>query len=407
MNFFESFAIAINAIRINKMRSLLTMFGIIIGISSVIAVVALGNGTEAAIGKEFESIGVKRIYITTDWDKDILTKDYMNHEDVNVIKNALKKDIKASSVSINFNGSVNNKTTKKEVNVSANGVSSNYQKIENLKIVKGRFIIESDINSKRFTTIVDEGLAKQIFGRTDVIGEKLVVKKGTSNLTFVIVGVYEEPKSMFSNAFGYSPPKNIYVPFTTVEKVLGIGDRVYGIDINLNKDAKVKEVISNITNLLERRHKVIGSDKYKGYSAEQNLESISKVLGILTAVVGAIAAISLLVGGIGVMNIMLVSVTERTREIGIRKALGARHKDILTQFLVEAVIISAIGGIIGTLLGILFSHILSSFVKVPPSTDIKTVAIAWLFSAGVGIIFGLYPANKASKLDPIDALRYE
>jgi putative ABC transport system permease protein len=159
--------------------------------------------------------------------------------------------------------------------------------------------------------------------------------------------------------------------------------------------------------LIERRHGNEGEDKYIIQTAEGELQSINKITGIITVVIGAIAAISLLVGGIGVMNIMFVSVTERTREIGIRKAIGARRKDILLQFLVESVIVSGIGGIIGTVLGLGLAVIVSSFIKIPPSVSMGTIAIAWLFSAGVGIFFGIYPANKASKLDPIDALRYE
>lgn len=407
MNFIESFKISLNAIWVNKMRSLLTMLGIIIGISSVIAVVALGNGSEAAIGKEFESFGVKRIYITTNYEKDLTRKDYITHEDMNALERAFKDKISALSQSINTSGSVNNRSTKKEVSVVINGADVDSLELFSIELKEGRYVMESDILSKTNITIIDESLALDIFGRTDVLGEKIIVNRGGASFTYIIVGLYEPPKSSLNNAFGYTPPKQIYVPITTLEKSLGIGDRVYGIDINLNMDADVQTTIDDMSRFLERRHKTIDSGNYMGYSAEQQLDIINNVLGILTGVVSAIAAISLLVGGIGVMNIMLVSVTERTREIGIRKALGARHKDILMQFLVESVIISGIGGVIGTLLGIVFSYILSAVIKIPPSTDIVTILIAWIFSAGVGIIFGLYPANKASKLDPIDALRYE
>ncbi|MGB3367464.1 MAG: ABC transporter permease [Acidaminobacteraceae bacterium] len=407
MNFIESLKISLNAIWVNKMRSMLTMLGIIIGISSVIAVVALGNGSEAAIGKEFESIGVKRIYITTNYEKELQRKDYITHEDMNSLERVFKDKITALAQGVNTSGTVNNRTTKKEVSVNINGADTDSMDLLNVELLKGRFIVDADILSKTSVAIIDESLAIDIFGRKDVVSEKIVIDRGGSSFTYVVVGIYEMPKSSLNNAFGFTPPKNIYVPMTTLEKSLGIGDRIFGIDINLSNDADVDKAIEDMTMFLERRHKAVGSDNYIGFSAEQQLDIINNVLGILTAVVSAIAAISLLVGGIGVMNIMLVSVTERTREIGIRKALGARHKDILMQFLVESVIISGIGGIIGTLLGIGFSYGIAYMIKIPPSTDVKTVVIAWIFSAGVGVIFGLYPANKASKLDPIDALRYE
>ncbi len=184
-----------------------------------------------------------------------------------------------------------------------------------------------------------------------------------------------------------------------------MGQYVYYTEINFHADVSSEEMIEEITTVLERRHQ--NENKYQGFSAEGQLEMVNSIMGILTAVVSAIAAISLVVGGIGVMNIMLVSVTERTREIGIRKALGARHKDILMQFLVESVIISTLGGVLGTLLGIAFGYGVASFIDIPPATSPGTILIAWLFSAGVGIFFGIYPANKAAKLDPIEALRYE
>ncbi len=405
MNFIESFMVAVGAIWVNKMRSLLTMLGIIIGVSSVIAVVALGQGSQAMISNEFEQLGVKRVYITTNWRENPTAKDYFNKDDLDGLRRAFGDEINALSSQLQESGKL---TLKKErMGVYLYGVNEEFNRIDKIELLQGRYLIDSDMKAKREVVVIDEDTAIKVFGRTNVLGERIMIQLRYRNIAPVVVGIYETPKGAFSNMPGMESPSNLYIPVSTMEKILGIGDRVYGIEINVKEDVNVQDTVDKIISFLERRHNNSGENKYIGYTAESQLEIANRVTGVLTAVVGAIAAISLLVGGIGVMNIMLVSVTERTREIGIRKAIGARHGDILMQFLVEAVIISGIGGIIGTVLGVLFSLVVSAFIKVPPTVSIGTILMAWLFSAGVGIFFGIYPANKAAKLDPIDALRYE
>lgn len=406
--FQESLKIALGAIWVNKMRSLLTTLGIIIGISSVIAVVALGDGLKSSVAKEFENIGVKRIYMTMNWEKTIQDRDILTHKDYEALIRAFSEDIKASTVTYSQGGKVIDQNKgKKEIDVQLIGVNGEYPDIEPLDMTGGRFLMESDVVSYRPAAVVDVGLAKRLLGREAVAGERITVQLNSQSLSLVIVGTYSPKSSSINNAFGYVPPAMIYVPITTLEKTLGLDDFVYGIDINLQAEADPVATIDRMKAFLARRHNTVGEDKYMGYSAEKQLEFANNFTGILTLVIGAIAAISLVVGGIGVMNIMMVSVTERTREIGIRKSLGARRQDILTQFLVEAVIISVLGGIIGTLLGVGFAYGLSTLIKIPPHVGIGTILVAWLFSAGVGIFFGIYPASKASKLDPIEALRYE
>lgn len=404
MNVLESIKVALNAIWVNKMRSLLTMLGIIIGISSVIAVVALGQGSKDMIGKEFESFGVNRAYLGYNWRENITNRDIYTHEDVATLRRVFEKEIDALSPGFDINGEVI--LGRKSESVYLHGVNEEYNKIGKKEMIEGRFLIDADIKGKREVAVISDEMAISLFGRTNVIGEKLLVKTRSRNISLIVVGVYKEKQSLFSG-FGGEMPKDIYSPISTIEKMFGIGDKVYGIEMNLKSSVDIKETLDKMIKLMERRHGNIGKNKYRSYSAESELQTVNKITGIMTTVVGAIAAISLLVGGIGVMNIMLVSVTERTREIGIRKAIGARHKDILFQFLIEAVIISGIGGIIGTVLGIGLSFILSSFIKIQPTISITTIVIAWVFSAGVGIFFGIYPANKAAKLDPIEALRYE
>jgi putative ABC transport system permease protein len=407
LNFRESISIAIKAIWINKMRSLLTMLGIIIGIASVIAVVALGNGTESAINGEFESFGVNRVYLFHNYQEEITTKDQMTKEDYNSIRRAMYDKIEHGSITFNKNGTMVNKLTKKEVDLTLNGVNEEYDSLGKIEVIEGRFLSDSDLQSKRQVAVIDDELAMEIFGKKDVVGSKIVTKMNSQNMTFIVVGVYEKPKSMFSGMGGMEEPKNIYVPLSVIEQTLGLGNYVYTIEISLKSTENIESDMEQITSLLERKHGNVGEEKYRILSAEGQMEVVNGIMGMLTLVIGAIAAISLLVGGIGVMNIMLVSVTERTREIGIRKALGAKHKDIMMQFLVESIIVSGVGGIIGTLLGMGLAQIISAYIQIPPSTGVGTIAIAWIFSAGVGIFFGLYPANKAAKLDPIEALRYE
>lgn len=404
MNIIESIKVAINAIWVNKMRSLLTMLGIIIGISSVIAVVALGEGSNKMIGKEFESFGVNRAYLGMNWRENYTGRDIYTYEDIDALKRGFEDEITAISPIFNTSGEI--VVGRKSENVYINGVNEEYNLIEKKEIINGRYLLEADVKAKREVAVIDHEMALGLFGRTDVVGEKIIVDTKNRKVSFLIVGIFKEKESLLGG-FGGESPKYIYVPISTVEKMFGIGNRIYGIELNLKNGINIQDTLDKMIKLVERRHDNVGEDKYWSYSAESELQTVNKVTGIMTMVVGAIAAISLLVGGIGVMNIMLVSVTERTREIGIRKAIGARHRDILLQFLVEAVIISGIGGVIGTTLGVGFSYIISTFISIPPSVSLKTILIAWMFSAGVGIFFGIYPANKAAKLDPIEALRYE
>lgn len=404
MNLLESVQVSLGAIFANKMRSLLTMLGIIIGISSVITVVALGEGSQKAIDKEFEQFGAGRAFLSMNWRENYSMRDILTSDDIEVLNRTFSKEIEAIVPYVHENGKVKSKSEK--INVNITGGNENYIKIEKVDMIKGRYLTEEDVKGKRSVSIIDKSMALDIFGRTNVLGETLDIEIGESQVSLVIIGIYEKPKSTLQ-AMGGQTLGNIFVPYTTLEKITGGGDLYWNVEMSLGKEIDTDRTTQKIIRLIEKRHGNEGENKYIVQTAEGELESINKITGIITLVISAIAAISLLVGGIGVMNIMFVSVTERTREIGIRKAIGAKRKDILLQFLVESVIVSGIGGIIGTIIGVGLAFIVSSFIKIPPGVSIGTIAIAWIFSAGVGVFFGIYPANKASKLDPIDALRYE
>lgn len=404
MNFLESIQVAISSIWVNKVRSLLTMLGIIIGISSVIVVVALGQGGQSAIDEEFKQFGASRAYIDTNWRETIAWKDYLNQSDIESLERSFSNELNAIIHSLSENGNI--KLKKENLKIYLTASNEDYINIDRVNILKGRYINESDVKGKRSVALIDKETALEVFGRTNVIGESIMVDLGYNKPSFVIIGLYEKPKSSLG-LLGGQTTSNIYVPVSTLEKIMGMGEVLWGIDVNFNKGVNIGETLDKMIKYIERRHDNVGENKYYSYTAEGEMSSINKITGVVTGVVGAIAAISLLVGGIGVMNIMLVSVTERTREIGIRKAIGARRRDILLQFLVEAIIISGIGGILGTIVGLGISGIIAVVIGIPPGVSIVTIAIAWVFSAGVGIFFGMYPANKASKLDPIEALRYE
>ncbi|MTI67112.1 MAG: FtsX-like permease family protein [Firmicutes bacterium] len=404
MNFLESIKVAMASLWANKMRSFLTMLGIIIGISSVITIVALGQGSQDLISKEFDKFGANRVVLQMNWRENPRYEDRFDDSDVEAIKRVFNEDVKAVSPRTSFSA----KATKgrEDASIYINGVNSDYKDIENLQIFKGRFLTESGVKGKRNIAVIDKELAMKIFKRTNVIGEKLIVDTNWSKLSYTIVGVYETPASTFDKLNSGENPTRVYIPCTNMKK-LGTGGRYYSLEINIEQNKNIDKVKENIIKLVERRHRNSEKDYYVSYTAQQEKQLLNKIMGTLSTVVGAIAAISLLVGGIGVMNIMLVSVTERTREIGIRKAIGATRKAILIQFLIEAMIISGIGGIIGTILGQTISSIIALTIGIPPSVSIITIIIAVSFSCIVGIFFGIYPANKAAKLDPIDALRYE
>lgn len=401
MNIIESIRMALNSIRANKMRAFLTMLGIIIGISSVITIVSLGNGGQSAINDEFQKLGASSVNIRVDSAKAQDT-DYITLQDIKQIKEKVDT-VEYASPSVSMQGTATANEQSKRVMISSGSPDMSY--INNTEIVYGRFFNEREYEEGSAVGIIDSTSASQLFGYEDVVGQTIQVGQGSIRKKITIIGVEKGITSPFGSM--KNQPVMLKVPFTLIDSLQTNPVKINTITIMSTSKDNSGDAGNAALNILESRHNNRGGEIYSAQNTLNMLDQINSVIGIFTAFISAVAAISLLVGGIGVMNIMLVSVTERTREIGIRKAIGATTTRILLQFLVESVIISLIGGIIGMLLGIAGAQVIGNFAGIDPVLSAGSVAGAILFSSAVGIFFGIYPARKAANLDPIDALRYE
>jgi putative ABC transport system permease protein len=379
----------------NKLRSGLTMLGIIIGVAAVILVVSIGQGGKEQLLKELEKIGSNLfvVYTMSVSNETIGPDERITLDDSQAILDQVPT-VKAVAPSAYEYAEAETRKEKKQVLVI--GTTADYAEVRNVPLGQGHFFSDLDSRSARRVVVIDERLAEDLFGRTNPIGQKMMLKK----VPLLVVGVVKNEEGMFVG----SNRSQVFIPISLWQNLFNSA-RVDQLEISAVSKDQVKESMDKTLKLLHRRHK--NTDRYRAFSLEQEMEAANQAMGIMTTIIGAIAGISLVVGGIGVMNIMLVSVTERTREIGVRMALGARRKDVLTQFLIEAVVISMVGGIIGMILGLGGSALLALALKLPPMLSWSPVLLAFTFSAAIGIFFGIYPANKAAKLDPIEALRYE
>lgn len=403
MLLIENVKLALSAIRVNKMRSFLTMLGIIIGISSVIAITSIGDSAKGAVSKEFEGYNAY-MYLMINWemiDEYISDNEFIYEEDIEALKARFPNDIKYAAPS--GSASCETKVGRLKGNLQLSGVASDYLKFDkSIKLIHGRGINKSDVAGDKDVVVIEAKAAKYFFNKEDVVGKTIPATLMGENVDLTIVGVYTKEQSVFSG-LDSSGNYYCYVPYTiTMNPGQGTTAVEIYADENKNQTTQAQSFGRYMSKIKDK-----SEGFYKSETAESQLGMINKVLGILSIAIGAIAAISLLVGGIGIMNIMLVSVTERTREIGIRKSLGAQTKDILTQFLIEAMILSVMGGIIGTAIGIGIAALGMSIAKVSVVVNPVVILVAVAFSAFVGIFFGIFPARKAAKLDPIEALRYE
>lgn len=399
MNFIENFKMAIDSIKSNKMRSFLTMLGIIIGISSVIIILSLGAGGKNSIVGEFEKIGTNNVTVSVDTNKSV-EGDNITLKDIEAIRTKVDA-VKYVTPTVSQRGKVSSNDKKRDATIS--GANEDYALINNTTIVYGRFFSENDVLNSKSVALIDENSAKELFGYSDIVGEAVKIGTEGTSKSVTIIGVTES-QNMGPQG---SDRATIVTPITFVQNLYPTTSKIYSITITSTSKDDVNDAASSAISILESRHNNSGKEVYKAQSMLDILSQVDNVLGIFTTFVAAVAGISLLVGGIGVMNIMLVSVTERTREIGIRKAIGAKRGIILTQFLIEAATISTLGGIFGVLIGFLGAYIAQNFFNLTVSISNNIVIGAFAFSFLVGVVFGIYPANKASKLNPIDALRFE
>ena len=400
----ESFLMAWASLIANKLRSLLTMLGIIIGVAAVIALVSIGNGVKQDIEDSISSLGSNLLVVLPGAPrtpgarpsqgsmKSLKISDY----------EAIAKLEGVKAASPMTNGSYVVIYQNKNWTTSVAGVNANFQDVNNWTMTSGRFFSDKNVQNRERVAVVGQTVVKNLFADEDPVGKEIRVK----NIPFRVIGVL---KSKGNGTMGNDQDDTVLIPYTTsMERVEGI-DYLRRVYVVAKDDEGIDRLQADIENLLRVRHNIKDTnlDDFNIQNMKSIMETVAQTTGTFTLFLGAVAAISLVVGGIGIMNIMLVSVTERTREIGVRKALGATYSVIVTQFLIEAVVISLMGGFIGIAFGIGASKVIGMVSGMSTVVSVPTIIMSFAFSMAIGLIFGIYPARKAAKLNPIDALHYE
>ncbi|MDI7274966.1 MAG: ABC transporter permease [Anaerolineae bacterium] len=414
MNLRENYRSALRSLRANKVRSALTMLGIIIGVGAVVAMLSIGEGAQAAITEQIQSMGTNLLFVSPGaaWVGSIAqaagSAQSLTYEDALAIAdkaNCPSVALVAPEVSLFTQIVYRNQN----VNSRVSGVTADYAAVRNLKVAEGEFITPGQVNGRSAVAVLGANTAEALFAGVNPLGQNIRV----NNVTFRVIGVLA---AKGGTGLG-SQDDVVLVPLTTAQtrltrRALRGGLGVSMISVQVANARLMDQAIEEISDLLRRRHRVLFEDDFTVASQADMLSMANQITGVLTLFLGGVAAISLLVGGIGIMNIMLVSVTERTREIGIRKAVGARRRDILGQFLVEATTLSIIGGLLGIALGWAISRLIATLgaasgTMLSTRVSPDSVLLAVGFSIAVGLFFGVYPAARAAALRPIDALRYE
>jgi len=406
MNISESFLTALDSLMANKMRAILTMLGVIIGVAAVIALMAIGNGVQDSITSEVQSFGSNLLTISTDFDNSD-GQQTLSMDDVDALSSPINAPAvnRVAAATSGTQGVVYNGVDESE---TVTGVTANYFAVNNLTdFTAGDGLTDNDVETSARVAIIGATVVADLFGETYSVGKSIKI----NGVSYEVVGILEEQ----GQGIGGNPDTTVYIPITTAQSRL-YPDRtrtgakavsiIYAEAVN---EDLADDAIDQVTETLRDLHGITysGEDDFSIFSQTDLLETVGTITGILTTFLGTIAGISLVVGGIGIMNIMLVSVTERTREIGIRKAIGALKRDILMQFLLESSLLSILGGLIGIALGWAIAQVAQSALDFAMVVEAGTVLLATGFAAGVGLIFGIYPAWRAAGLRPIEALRYE
>ena len=396
---------AFSALMANKMRSLLTMLGIIIGVGAVIAMVSIGMGVRNNIQQSIASLGSNMLIVMPGAENrtgvrgGAGSKTTLEDEDADAIKAKIGG---IDNVSAMVSGSYQVVFGNSNWKTSVQGVSPDYMDIRSLEVESGIFITEHDMVKRNRVAVIGSTVSENLFGGSNPVGQNIRI----NNQPFKIIGVL---KKKGQSSMGQDQDDVIIVPMTTAqERMLGI-NYIHSINVQVSSPDIMDEVQEDIETLLRQRHHIAKGqeDDFNVRNLTSLMETMDSTTAMITMLLGAVAGISLLVGGIGIMNIMMVSVTERTREIGIRKALGATFRNIMMQFLIESVVIGIIGGVIGIFMGCTLSIAVAEFFNFNTVITLLPIAVSFSFAVGTGLFFGIYPARKAAKLDPIEALRYE